>query len=269
MEEKTLPKYQNSSKYRSKQQYRSLKDIYRTLQNLYKRIDQIQRYKSSGSSSSGYYGYKPRMMSRYSSKRHPEKYTKEKVEPRYVVKTEAPKYKIETPRLQTSSEQLTEETERKIEARLKPLIEGIARKLDIETSVSVESESVDIPEEKSKSLDELRTHALELREFEGRDWEGSREDLEFLWNMRNALIHTVENREQDFTESSIENQKIEAEPIVPEAIHGTELSTEFKLSPQSELPFDEMDFFALENELFGIESQMEAEVEDQAEVGFG
>ncbi len=264
-----MPKYQNSGKYGGKQRYnRSLKDVYRSLQNLYKRIDQLQRYKNSGSSSSGSYGYKPRMMSRYSSERHPEKYTKQKVEPRYVVKTEAPKYRIETPRFQTSAEQLAEETERKIEAKLKPLLEGIDRKLGEEKSTSVEIQSENTQIEKPQtSLEELRTHALELREFEDIDWNGSREDAEFLWNMRDALVHSIEMRDPNLSEPNIENQKIEAEPLIPEAIHGTELSTEFKLAPQSELKFDETDFFALESELFGLEKGIEAEAEDEIEGG--
>jgi len=206
-------------------------------------------------------------MSRYQSDRQPKQYTKEKVEPRYVVKTEAPKYRIET--RQTNAEQLAEETERKIESRLKPLIEGIERKLSEENSAQVESEPQDIQTEKQPTrLDELRRHVLELREFEDRDGEGSREEAEFLLNLRDALVRSVEKREQEIIEPRIENSKTESELLNPEAIHGTELSTEFKLSQQAELPFDEMDFFALESELFGIESEMEAEREDQAEVGF-
>lgn len=261
-----MPKYQSSAKYRGKQQYRSLGDIYRSLRNLYKRIDQLQRYRSSGSSSSGSYGYKPRMMSRYSSEHHPEKYTKEKIEPRYVVKTETPKYRIETPRFQTSAEQLAEETERKIEAKLKPLLEGIDKKLGEDNSGSIEIEADENQLEKPRaSLEELGTHALEIREFEDSDWNGAREDAEALWNMRDALIRTVENQ-GDADELNVESPKIESEPAIPEAIHGTEMSTEFKLS-QSELPFDEMDFFALEGELFGIEKEFEAEAEDEIEGG--
>lgn len=265
-----MPKYQSSGKYRSKQRYnRSLGDIYRSLQNLYKIINQLQKYKSSGNSSFGSHGYRPPKISRYQPERQPTKYTKEKVEPRYVVKTETPRYRIETPTRQISAEQLAEEAEKKIEPKLRPLIEGIESKLSEISSPSAETELDNLQTEKTQaSLDEIREHALELREFEDLDWEGSHEDAEFLLDMRDALVHSLEKPEQGISESSIENQTIESEPVLSDVAHGTELSTEVELLPQVESSIDEMDFFALESELFGIDSDIEAEVEDQSEVGF-
>lgn len=46
-----------------------------------------------------------------------------------------------------------------------------------------------------RSLDELKEHAMELREFEGTDWDGTPEDLELLWNLREALSRSVEKGE--------------------------------------------------------------------------
>ncbi len=207
------------------------------------------------------------MMSRYQSEPERKEYPREKPQPRYIVKSETPTYKFEAPK-QFNTEQLVEETENRIESKLKPLIEGIERKLD--TNPSTENELEGLQSERPyASIDEIRKHALELHEFEGRDWEGSREDLEFLWNMRNLLELAIEDNE-DTIKPNIERHAIEDQQVVvPDAFRGTELSTEVKFSPQVESPVDEMDFFALESELFGIESEMEAEVEDQAEVGFG
>jgi hypothetical protein len=34
---------------------------------------------------------------------------------------------------------------------------------------------------------ELKEHAMELREFESTEWDGTAEDREFLWNLREGL----------------------------------------------------------------------------------
>jgi hypothetical protein len=186
----------------------------------------------------------------------------------YIVKSETPTYRIEPPR-QINTEQLVEETENRIESKLKPLIEGIERKLDTNASTGNELEHLEI-EKPHASLDEIRKHALELREFADRDWDGSREDLEFLWTMRNLAQIAIEGRadtDEDTIEPTIESHAIEHQQAEPDTFRGTELSTEVNLSAQRESPVDEMDFFALESELFGIEYEMEAEVEDQSEVG--
>ena len=48
-------------------------------------------------------------------------------------------------------------------------------------------------------LSELKEHAEEMREFEGADWEGTREDLVLLWNLREALSRSVEKGELEAT----------------------------------------------------------------------
>ena len=45
-------------------------------------------------------------------------------------------------------------------------------------------------ESTKRDLQELNEHAKELREFEGPDWDGTMEDREFLWNLREALSRT-------------------------------------------------------------------------------
>jgi hypothetical protein len=210
-------------------------------------------------------------MSRYQSEPERKEYAREKPEPRYIVKSEKPTHKIEAPK-QFNTEQLVEETETRLESKLKPLIEGIERKLDsgtpTETGSPAQLENIQA-EEPPASPHEMRKHALELHEFADRDWDGTREDLEFLWNMRNLAVLAAEARGEinENAEPAIESHAIADQQA--DIIHGTELSSEVNLSPQLESPIDEMDFLALESELFGIEAEMEAEVEDQAEVGFG
>jgi len=38
---------------------------------------------------------------------------------------------------------------------------------------------------------ELKEHAADLREFEDPDWDGTSEEREFLWNLREALSRQV------------------------------------------------------------------------------
>jgi len=201
-------------------------------------------------------------MQSYSPERKPEKYPKEKVEPRYVVKTEPSSYRIEAPRF-SNTEQLAEETEKRIESKLKPLIEGIGRKLDErEESASPEVEPAENPTE-TKPLDDYRTHGLELREFQDVDWDGSHEDLEILWNIKDALVRSVEN-DEIAAKPNVEVQA-EPEPVIADAIRGTEVSNEFELASQPEPELDRMDFFALEDELFGMD--LEPDLEDEIEGG--
>jgi hypothetical protein len=209
------------------------------------------------------------MNSRYRSEPERTQYTKEKPQPRYIVKSETPAHRIE-PTRQINTEQLVEETENRLESKLKPLIEGIERKLAVNASAENDLESIQT-EKAPVSLDEIRKHALELDAFEHRDWDGSREDLEFLWNMRNLAELAVEGKRDTYgstIEPTIKSNAIEHQETEPDAFRGTELSTEVNLSPRAQSPIDEMDFFALESELFGIEPEMEAEIEDQTEVGF-
>jgi len=55
--------------------------------------------------------------------------------------------------------------------------------------------AMDKSSERSDPLNELKEHATELREFEGPDWDGTQEDLELLWNLREALSRSVEKGE--------------------------------------------------------------------------
>jgi hypothetical protein len=44
----------------------------------------------------------------------------------------------------------------------------------------------------SERSDRLQEHSMELREFEDADWDGTREDSELLWDLREALSRSVE-----------------------------------------------------------------------------
>ena len=67
---------------------------------------------------------------------------------------------------------------------------------------------------KQNGLNELREHAMELREFEGADWEGTREESELLWNLKEALSRSVEKRELEA--STLSEPVMESEPQSPE-----------------------------------------------------
>ena len=54
---------------------------------------------------------------------------------------------------------------------------------------------------KHSRLDELKEHATELREFEDPDWDGTAEDREFLWNLREALSRSVSADEVEIDET--------------------------------------------------------------------
>jgi hypothetical protein len=54
---------------------------------------------------------------------------------------------------------------------------------------------------KRRSLDEIKEHAMELREFAGFDWDGTRDDLELLWELREAFSRSVEKREAEMAAS--------------------------------------------------------------------
>jgi hypothetical protein len=68
-----------------------------------------------------------------------------------------------------------------------------------------------VVEKSSERSDFLKEHAMELREFEGIDWDGTQEDLELLWNLREALSRSVEKGEPEAT--------VPAEPLKESEIH--------------------------------------------------
>jgi hypothetical protein len=59
-------------------------------------------------------------------------------------------------------------------------------------------------------LNELKEHAVELREFEDSDWDGTREDLELLWDLREALSRSVEKGELE---------EVSSEPAKESGLH--------------------------------------------------
>lgn len=83
---------------------------------------------------------------------------------------------------------------------------------------------------------------MELREFEGVDWEGTREDLELLWNLREALSRSVEKGQLEMPEQS-------------------EPATESELHQSSELPTKDAELLLSELDA----SQLETEVDQKAE----
>jgi hypothetical protein len=54
---------------------------------------------------------------------------------------------------------------------------------------------------KPSPLDELKEHIAELRDFEDPDWDGTAEDREFLWNLREALSRSVSADEVEIDET--------------------------------------------------------------------
>jgi hypothetical protein len=93
-----------------------------------------------------------------------------------------------------------------------------------------------------RSLDELNEHAMELREFEDPDWEGTREDLELLWDLREALSRSVEKGQPEVS--------VQLEPV-----------TESELHQSSELPTRDAELLLAELDA----SQLETEVDRKAE----
>jgi hypothetical protein len=59
-------------------------------------------------------------------------------------------------------------------------------------------------------LNELKEHTMELREFEGSDWDGTREDSELLWNLRDVLSRSVEKGELE---------EVPSEPVTESGLH--------------------------------------------------
>jgi hypothetical protein len=87
---------------------------------------------------------------------------------------------------------------------------------------------------KQNGLNELREHAMELREFEGADWEGTREESELLWNLKEALSRSVEKRELEVSTQS-------------EPVRELELSESLEIpSKDAELMLTEIDANPLE-----------------------
>lgn len=54
---------------------------------------------------------------------------------------------------------------------------------------------------------DVKEHAIELREFEGPDWDSNREDLELLWNVREVLSRSVGTSELERELSSEPNSE--------------------------------------------------------------
>lgn len=80
---------------------------------------------------------------------------------------------------------------------------------------------------KRSHLDELKEHVRELREFEDPDWDGTREDLELLWELKEALSRTVNASEQE--EDAISEPVIDSEndelPLTDAELFFSELET--------------------------------------------
>lgn len=88
----------------------------------------------------------------------------------------------------------------------------------------------------SERMDRLKEHAMELREFEGPDWDGTREDLELLWNLREALSRSVE--------------KGELEEVPSEPAKGSEFHESYELpAKDAELLLAELDANPLETDV--------------------
>ena len=83
---------------------------------------------------------------------------------------------------------------------------------------------------------------MKLREFEGPDWDETREDLELLWNLREALSRSEEKSKLEVPEQS--------EPVTESGLHES-----------SELPTKDAELLLAE--LDG--SQLEADVDEKAE----
>jgi hypothetical protein len=96
-----------------------------------------------------------------------------------------------------------------------------------------------------RSLDELKEHAMELSEFEGPDWEGTREDLELLWNLGEALSRSVEKGALEIPEQ-------------PEPVTGSELQS-------SELPEKDAELLLAELDASQLEVEQKAEKIENAE----
>jgi hypothetical protein len=95
---------------------------------------------------------------------------------------------------------------------------------------------------KRNGLSELREHATEMREFEDADWEGTREDLELLWDLREALSRSAEKGELEVP--------VQSEPV-----------TEPELDQSSELPIKDAELLLAELDA----NQLETEVDQKAE----
>jgi hypothetical protein len=86
------------------------------------------------------------------------------------------------------------------------------------------TEKLDIEQPtRRRSLDEVKDHAMELREFEDPDWEGTREDSELLWNIREALPRSVEKGELEVPLQSEPVTESELDQSSELSIRGAEL----------------------------------------------
>jgi hypothetical protein len=63
---------------------------------------------------------------------------------------------------------------------------------------------------KHNRLNEVKEHAMELREFADPDWNGSQEDLEMLWDIRDALSRSIKKGEVVPSESAMAFELAEA-----------------------------------------------------------
>ena len=86
--------------------------------------------------------------------------------------------------------------------------------------------------ERSDRMNELKEHSMEPREFEGADWEGTRQDSELLWNLREALSRSIEKGELEariLSEAVMESELHEA--YEPPASDGDLLLAELDATP--------------------------------------
>jgi hypothetical protein len=86
---------------------------------------------------------------------------------------------------------------------------------------------------KRAHIEEIKQHALELHEFEqelGPDWEGTHEDLELLWNLREALARSVDKGElaEPMKEPELEPLADDAELLLAEIDDSPETDSEKK-----------------------------------------
>ncbi len=88
----------------------------------------------------------------------------------------------------------------------------------------------DLPKRNNR-LNEMKEHEVELREFEGLDWDGTREDLELLWNLREAFARSVEKGELEEIPSKSANETELNEAYEPPAKDAEMLLAELDSTP--------------------------------------
>jgi hypothetical protein len=96
--------------------------------------------------------------------------------------------------------------------------------------------ATDKSSERSDRLNELKEHAMGLREFEGPDWDGTQEDLELLWNIREALSRSVEKSELE--------ERVPSEPAKESELHES-----YELPVNVELLLAELDATPVETNI--------------------